>query len=136
MPFLRPAHSQHQAPHAAVAEHPGFRLPFLHQPVSFPHAYTWIVFLSAMDVMFTKVVLALGGREVNPLAETVINGFGLTGTLLFKFALVTGFLLICEYVAQQSESTGRFMSRTGLVIAAFPIVWSSLLLASVITLAW
>ncbi|MEM6392102.1 MAG: DUF5658 family protein [Planctomycetota bacterium] len=136
MPFLRPAHPQHDAPQTAVAADHTLRLPFFYRPVCFPHAYTWIVFLSAMDVLFTKVVLALGGREVNPVAETVINGYGLPGTLLFKFTLVVGFLLICEYVGRQSESTGRFMSRTGLVIAAFPIVWSSLLLASVITLAW
>ncbi|MEM1211072.1 MAG: DUF5658 family protein [Planctomycetota bacterium] len=135
MTLPRSAQSQHHTAQPAVADHSGFCLPFLHQPVRFPHAYTWIVFLSAMDVMLTKVVLAMGGREVNPIAETVINGFGLPGTLLFKFTLVIGFLLICEYVAQQSESTARFMSRTGLVIAAFPIIWSSLLLVSVISLA-
>ena len=44
--------------------------------VLYPQAYIWFVFLSAMDVCMTVMVLHWGGSEVNVLADAVIQRWG------------------------------------------------------------
>ncbi len=97
-------------------------------PVLFPDRYLWLVFLSALDVMLTRVILFLGGTEVNPLAEEVIKQWGMPGLSLYKFVIVAFVLTACEYVGRQSRPQGRRLAIIGVCIAAFPVVWSSFLL--------
>ena len=54
--------------------------------VRFPNLYLWLVFLSALDVVLTRVILYFGGTEVNPVADWVIVQWGQMGLSLFKFA--------------------------------------------------
>ena len=97
-------------------------------PVLFPDRYLWLVFLSALDVMLTRVILFLGGNEVNPLAEMVIFRWGMPGLSLFKFVIVAFVIGACEYVGRSSRSKGRMLAIIGVCIAAFPVLWSSFLL--------
>ena len=97
-------------------------------PVLFPDRYLWLVFLSALDLMLTRVILFLGGAEVNPLAERVIDLWGMPGLSMFKFLIVAFVIVACEYVGRISLKQGRRLAIIGVCIAAFPVVWSSWLL--------
>ena len=52
----------------------------------FQQLYVWTVFMAAMDVMLTWVILSRTGDEVNPLARLVIVEWGMAGACAFKFA--------------------------------------------------
>src|SRR3954471_5890061 len=63
-------------------EHP------LVQPAMFPEAYTWFVFVSAMDLLLTWVILHYdGGREANALANAILQRFDLLGLVAYKFLI-------------------------------------------------
>lgn len=102
---------------------------FASQPMRYPNAYAWLMLLSAMDIMLTWVILSRGGREINGLANWVIQSFGLNGMIVYKFVLVLFFVVLCELVGKLRDTSGRTLSRVGVVIAAFPVVWSMGLLA-------
>lgn len=102
---------------------------FSARPMLFPNAYTWLLLFSAMDIMLTWVILSHpSGREVNALANMVIQRFGLEGAIVYKFGLVLFFIVLCEFVGRLRLNSGRGLSRVGIAIAAFPVVWSLWLL--------
>ena len=94
----------------------------------YPDRYTWFVFLSALDVMFTYLVLWFGGSEANKIANWVLNKFGFTGMIWFKFALVVVVILICEFVGRRKPSAGRLLIHLSLLVTCFPVVIASGLL--------
>ncbi len=97
----------------------------------YPSAYAWLLLFSALDVILTWVILGMYGREVNPIARWVIDHWALNGMIVYKFALITVFILICEAVGHLREATGRSLSRVSVLIAAAPVVWSLFLLSRV-----
>ena len=97
-------------------------------PVLFPDRYLWLVFLSALDVMLTRVILFLGGAEVNPVADAVIHDWGMPGLSVFKFLIIAFVIVACEYIGRTSRRQGRRLAIIGVFIAAFPVLWSSILL--------
>jgi hypothetical protein len=85
--------------------------PLVRPALLFPEAYTWFVFVSAMDLLLTWVILHYeGGREANALTNAVIQRFDLLGLVAYKFAIVVGVITICEIV-------GRMRYRAGLRLA-------------------
>jgi len=54
----------------------------------FQNAYVWLVFVAALDIMFTWVVLWYGGYEANGLAAVMIHTYGPTGLVVYN---------ICSY---------------------------------------
>ncbi len=106
--------------------------PGLHNhTLRYPYVYLWLLLLSAMDVLLTWTLFHQGAYEANPIAEYVIDRWQLNGMILYKFALITLFILICEVVGALRDATGRLLSRISILIAAVPVVWSLLLLARV-----
>ena len=98
------------------------RLGFLRVPMRYPNEYVWLVFVSAMDLIMTWIILKrYGGYEANQVADFVITRFGSTGLVLFKFAIVMFVILICEIVGRQNESRGRWLARVGVGISALPL---------------
>jgi hypothetical protein len=95
----------------------------------FQNAYVWIIFVSSLDIMLTWKILSLGGVEVNPVAAMVIDAWGMYGAIAFKFALMMWVIVACEVLARLRRSAGRFLSITAIVISAFPVVWSLILLS-------
>ena len=85
--------------------------------VQFPNLYLWLVFLSALDVALTRVILYFGGVEVNPLAQWIIDEGGQMGMSLFKFAIVVVVILICEYTARLDRRTAFRLAFTGCIIS-------------------
>ena len=88
----------------------------------YPNRYVWFVFLSAMDVMMTFVVLWFGGREANGLADWVLQRFGIAGMTLFKFAIVVFVILLCEYVGRRNDRAGRRLAEWAVALTCVPVV--------------
>lgn len=100
--------------------------------VHFPNLYLWLVFLSALDVVLTRVILYFNGTELNPLAGWIIARGGQLGMSLFKFAIVAFVIIICEYTARVDTKMSKRLALAGCIITAVPVIWSSFLLISLI----
>lgn len=109
--------SPFQPPTLSCARRP---LPF--RAVLYPELYTWFVFLAALDLLLTWMILHADGREVNIVADWVIQRFNLPGVVLFKFIIVALVVTICEVVGRFSEPVGRKLARWAVVLTAFPVV--------------
>jgi hypothetical protein len=108
------------------SDHP---VSLLMREMRYPNAYAWLLLLSSLDVMLTWVILLFGGSEVNPLARWIIDHYGLTGMIIYKFALIVFFITICEIVGTLRDSTGWLLSRLSVLIACIPVFWAMYLLA-------
>ena len=96
------------------------------RPVLYPNVYVWYVLLASLDVMLTCAVLWAGGRELNTLADRVIDRWGLPGLVTFKFLLVLFVVGICEVVGRRNDRTGRRLAEWAVAITAIPVVLSLL----------
>jgi len=101
----------------------------LNHRVRYPDAYTWLLLMSALDVMMTWTIFHFKGVEANPIADWIIKRYELNGMIIYKFALITFFISVCEIVGSLREKTGRKLSRLGVMIASIPVIWSFVLLA-------
>lgn len=98
-------------------------------PMLYQNEYLWFVFVSAMDLMLTWIVLTFEGREVNPIAAYFITRWSLAGLIAFKFTVMVFVILVCEYVGRRrSRVTGRRLIWIAVIISALPILWSFILL--------
>ncbi|MCC5828401.1 MAG: hypothetical protein JJU36_03040 [Phycisphaeraceae bacterium] len=114
-------HVQHAAHHTArptVADW----YATIHEPAMFPTAYTWFVVLSAFDLLLTSLILHLGGREVNVIANAVLMQWDLLGLTIYKFSLVLLVIVLCEMIGRLKEHLGRMVSGLAVAITAFPVV--------------
>lgn len=97
--------------------------------VRFPFFYLALIFVSALDLILTYVVILIGGIEVNPIANAVLQSpADFHGLIVYKFVIVVSVVLICEYISRHADTTGRRLAGWAVGISAFPVVWSSLLL--------
>ncbi len=92
--------------------------------VRFPNLYLYLVFLSALDVVLTRVILYFGGTEVNPLADWIIDQWGQMGMSIFKFGIVAFVIIICEYTARMDIRMAFRLALAGCLISAVPVIWS------------
>jgi len=100
--------------------------------LTYPNAYMWFVFLSAMDVMVTTSILYLGGREVNPIADAVIQRFGTPGMVVYKFIIVAVIVIICEFVGRRKRGAGRVIAYCGVGLTMVPVLLGLSLLPAAI----
>lgn len=100
--------------------------------VRFPNLYLWLIFLSALDVVLTRVILYFGGTEVNPLADWIIDQWGQMGMSLFKFGIVAFVIIICEYTARMDMKMAFRLALIGCIISAMPVLWSTGLIIQMI----
>jgi hypothetical protein len=104
-------------------EHP------LVQPAMFPEAYTWFVFVSAMDLLLTWVILHYdGGREANALANAILQRFDLLGLVAYKFLIVLTVITICEIVGRMRYRAGKGLAWAATLLTCIPIVVSFFLM--------
>ncbi|MEE2719106.1 MAG: DUF5658 family protein [Planctomycetota bacterium] len=100
--------------------------------VLYPNLYLWLIFVSALDVVLTRVILFFGGTEVNPIADWILGEFGRMGMSLFKFIIVAFVVVCCEIVGRQKWRVGRNLARASIIISMAPVVWSSFIILSLI----
>lgn len=103
--------------------------PFLFRRCLFPNLYTWLVFLAAMDVIFTTLILWIGGREVNWLADRVLQRFGVPGAVAMKFSAVILVVIICEFIGRLRHPTGRRLAEWSVAISTVPVALAFIQLA-------
>jgi hypothetical protein len=94
----------------------------LRRAALYPELYTWYVFVSALDILFTWRILCAGGTEVNAVADWIIRRHDVPGLALFKFLTVILVVLICEVVGRRRYETGAKLARWAVVLSAFPVV--------------
>ncbi len=88
----------------------------------YPQAYVWFIFASALDLMMTWVVLYFGGREVNVLADFILDRWALPGMVVYKFALVVFVIFICEMVGHYRPRLGLRLSVFAVLITLVPVI--------------
>jgi len=94
--------------------------------VLYPGVYVWYVFVSALDVMFTWVVLHFDGVEVNQVANAVLMKWDLPGMVVFKFVLVSLVICICEFVGRQRPKLGQYLGEWAVGITCIPVLLAAL----------
>jgi hypothetical protein len=99
----------------------------------YQNAYVWFVFVSALDIMLTWVILQSGGSEINPIADAVIQRFGLRGMVAFKFALVIFVIIMCEWMGRRSDRHGRKIAEWAVAVTSIPVVLSFVILIAATT---
>ena len=92
------------------------------QAARYPQLYVWFIFVSALDLMLTWVVLYFGGREVNLLADFILDRWALTGMVIYKFVLVVVVIFICEIVGHYRIKLGRNLARFAVAITFLPVI--------------
>jgi hypothetical protein len=100
--------------------------------VLFPNLYLWLVFFASLDIILTRVILFFSGVEMNPIAQMVIEKFGVPGMAVFKFAVVSFVIIVCEVVGRTRRPTAQKLAVFAVLITGFPVVWSSVLVGSII----
>lgn len=98
----------------------------------YPNLYLWLIFVSALDVVLTRVILFFGGTEVNPIADWILAEFGRMGMSVFKFIIVAFVVICCEIIGRQKWKVGRNLARASIIISLTPVVWSSFIILSLI----
>ncbi|MCZ6835138.1 MAG: DUF5658 family protein [Planctomycetota bacterium] len=97
-------------------------------PMRYPRAYVWLIFISAIDIICTWIILVKHeGNEANPIVAWVIENFGSTGMIVFKFSLMIFVIVICEIVGRKKDRTGMRLAWTGVAISALPLMVSVML---------
>jgi len=89
--------------------------------VLFPGIYTWFVFLAAMDVMMTTIVLYQGGVEVNAVADWFIRRWGVWGMVLLKFIVVAVVVGICEGIGRRDLKLARRVAEWAVALNTIPV---------------
>ncbi len=90
--------------------------------VIFPHEYIALLIVSFLDIVFTWVILSLGGTEINPIMNIVLLAHGLLGMILVKFAIILLVIILCEEVGRRHLLKGRRLVRVTVAIGLFPVV--------------
>ena len=73
------------------------------------------ILVNFADVILTGLAFRAGAREVNIAANWVLHRFGLSGMVIYKFALVTFVLLVCQYIYPTHPKTARAVLLIGSV---------------------
>ncbi|MEM9064183.1 MAG: DUF5658 family protein [Planctomycetota bacterium] len=98
-------------------------------PLRYTDGYAWLLLVATLDIVLTWTILHMGGTELNPLAATAIEHGGRAGIIGWKFMTVVIFVFTCEAVGRRHVMAGQRLIFTAVAISAFPVVWSTVLLA-------
>ena len=101
-------------------------------PVRHPNLYMWLIFVSALDVIMTRVILFFGGTEINPIADFVIDNWGRLGMSIFKFIIVAFVIIVCEFISRRNTIVSRRLATASILISMVPVCWSSFIMISII----
>ena len=82
-----------------------------------PGTHTHKLIMAAL----TWVILGIGGREINFLAEAVIAHYGLRGLVVFKFSLSVVVIIMCELIGRRKPSTGKSLAEWAVAISSIPV---------------
>lgn len=106
--------------------------------IAYGRLYGWYILLATLDLVTTMVILSLGGREANPVANSVLQAAGPGGLLVLKYASVMLVVTICEFVHQHRPPLARLVVLIAVALSAFPVIVGLVQLAAhnAYTAAW
>jgi hypothetical protein len=102
--------------------------------VRYPNAYVWFIFLAALDIMLTYLILHpvlfprdvtmidSRGTEANVLADWFIERWDVPGMVAFKFALVVVVVVLCEVIGRHRDATGRRIAEWAVAVSVIPVL--------------
>lgn len=94
----------------------------IRRAVLFPNHYCWYVIGSSLDIFVTYVIIEhFHGREVNRLADALIQRFSEWGLIGLKFSTVMLVIVICEFIGRRSSRVARRLATAAVVLAALPV---------------
>lgn len=97
--------------------------------VLYPNMYAWLVIASSLDVLLTSIILHLGGGEANPVAAKVIRYFDIPGMTIYKFLLVSFFIIVCEAVGRLAPRSGKRLAVASIIITCVPVTVALVLIS-------
>ncbi len=101
-------------------------------PMRYQNSYVWLVFVSALDLILTMLVIYIWkGHEVNPIAATIIQHMGFRWTIAFKLGIILLVIIICEVVGRREDRAGRRLAIAAVVVSALPVIYTFALLFQV-----
>lgn len=119
----KPASNRQPEREPARAAAAAVALPVRHPTaVAFPSRYCWYVLMAVLDFTVTLVILQLGGREVNGLANALLAAYGPASLLLFKAASVVLVICICEFIARRRRLCAERLADLAIAVTAFPVI--------------
>ena len=90
-----------------------------------PKHYGLLVLVSCLDILCTWVILAIGGSEANQLANAVLGTYGFNGMVVYKFALITLVVVLCEEVTRRRPETGIKLAVGAVGISLLPVMFGT-----------
>jgi len=102
--------------------------------VRYPNAYVWFIFLAALDIMLTYLILhpvlfphdaamtESRGAEENVVAGWVIERWDVPGMVAFKFVLVALVVVLCEVIGRHRDATGRRIAEWAVAVTVIPVL--------------
>lgn len=96
----------------------------------------WFILVGSLDVFMTYMILrsSADGRtsnvliEGNPIARAILNRWGISGMVYFKFGMIALVSVIAEVVGQSRAELGRNLLRLGTLIVGAVVIYSLMLL--------
>lgn len=107
----------------------------LAKPVRFARIYPWYLLVAIADIVITWIILNNGGRELNTIAAWAWAAWGPMGLTALKFSTVVLVVIICELIAELSESAGRRLAKWAVILSMTPIVFVALQITGLVILA-
>lgn len=99
-------------------------LPIRQPPLRYPNTYIGFVVVSALDLVFTGIILGMGGREVNIIANAVLMRHGFEGMIAYKFALVALVVVLCELIGRRNDRTGYRLAWWAVGVTCLPVLFA------------
>ena len=122
-----PVHIGQDCIELAVPAQPAWSLG---QQMQLPLLTMAFLLANLLDIVMTWALLATGAfREANPLANFVLENWGMTGMIGFKLAFVAGVILIAQYIASQRLGTARGLLTVGTLMVGAVVTYSGWLFA-------
>ena len=92
--------------------------------------YLAFLLLNLFDLFLTGYIFRHNGGEANGAAVAIMDRFGLTGFVIYKFLLVTVVILACEGIARASVRKSRMVIMAGILVYLGIVLYESYLIAS------
>ncbi len=82
------------------------------------------ILVNVLDIFMTRLLLAYGAIEANPVANFFLQLWGFNGMIVFKLLMVSFVCLIAQVVATKRKATGRWLLIAGSLIVGAVVIYS------------
>ena len=94
--------------------------------LSFLDLYFWVAVVAVLDVLVTWFILELGGSELNPIADYMIQRAGFLGISLLKIGSLFVVLMAVELLSQRRLRLARRLTVFWLAMWTFPPLFGAM----------